>query len=182
MYSTIAGRRRHVERGSSTNRYLSGALRTRSSGGILDRQARQLRIPLWGSLLHKRLSIAAAAGVVCKLREGEREGFHCSRKDATFFVGWGLLLSGWDWGGEKGRISLLVSVQTRSHSQCCTASAAWAVLSCVNAERGGKLGRHGGERTRGKQWYNGHGILFEGMQRTSYIILQQFNRIKYNVA
>ena len=44
-----------------------------------------------------------------------------SGKDATFFLGWGPLLSGWVGGGEGGREGgrrIPFSVQTRSHSQC----------------------------------------------------------------
>ena len=70
-----------------------------------------------------------------------------SGKDATFFLGWGPLLSGWEGGREGGREEYpFLGANEVAFAVLTAACAACAVLSCVNAERGGKLGRHGGEQ------------------------------------
>ena len=125
----ILGRRRHVE-GELCERLvislvLSESEAVASSAADL---ARRPRIPLWGSLLHKRLSIAAVAGFVCcGGREGVREREGWGGEEAFRSVPEKMRHFSWDGvlfcrgGREGGREEwrrIPFSVQTRSHSQC----------------------------------------------------------------
>ena len=147
------GRRRHVG-GELCERLvislvLSESEAVASSAADL---ARRPRIPLWGSLLHKRLSVAAVAGFVCcRGREGVRgregrggeEAFRSVPEKMRHFSWDGVLFCrGRREGGRKDPFLGANEVAFAVLAAC----AACAVLSCVNAERGGKLGRHGGEQ------------------------------------
>ena len=151
----ILGRRRHVE-GELCERLvislvLSESEAVASSAADL---ARRPRIPLWGSLLHKRLSIAAVAGFVCcggregvRGREGElgEEAFRSVPEKMRHFSWDGVLFCR---GGREGGMEEdpFLGANEVAFAVLTAACAACAVLSCVNAERGGKLGRHGGEQ------------------------------------
>ena len=130
--------------------------------------------PSLGLALAYKIKHCGGRGI-CKLRAGGRGrgGLQCSTEKMRHFSWDGVPLCQ---GRERGGISW---------SRCKRGRVRSAVLSCINAERGGKLGRHGGERasgrTRGKTMaqhsHRGHemNILHNLQQYCMHIIHNNYN-------